>query len=229
MVNIQFLGAAQTVTGSKYYLENDGLRLLVDCGMFQGLKSLRQQNWLPLPIDVTAIDKVLLTHGHLDHTGYLPRLLQQGFKGKILGTAPTLAIAAIILRDSAKIHEEEAEKANKEGYSKHHPALPFYTLEEAENTIQLFQMVEIDQWLQLSEKVQMRFSYNGHILGATYISLKIDGKVYLFSGDIGRPDDLLLEDPERPQWADYLFLESTYGNKLHPEEDIETLLTDLVR
>ncbi|MGB5699187.1 MBL fold metallo-hydrolase RNA specificity domain-containing protein [Muriicola sp.] len=229
MVNIQFLGAAQTVTGSKYYLENDGLRLLVDCGMFQGLKSLRLQNWLPLPVDVTAIDKVLLTHGHLDHTGYLPRLLQQGFKGKILGTAPTLAIAAIILRDSAKIHEEEADKANKEGYSKHHPALPFYTLEEAENTIHLFQMVEIDHWLQLSEKVQMRFSYNGHILGATYISLKIDGKVYLFSGDIGRPDDLLLEDPEHPQWADYLFLESTYGNKLHPEEDIETLLADLVR
>ncbi len=228
MVKVQFLGAAQTVTGSKFYLEAEGLKLLIDCGMFQGLKTLRQQNWLPLPINVTTIDLVLLTHGHLDHTGYLPRLLKEGFKGKILGTAPTLAIAAIILRDSAKIHEEEAEKANKEGYSKHSPALPFYTIEEAENAIDLFQMVDLDEWIHLSEEVQLRFSYNGHILGATYISLKIDEKVYVFSGDIGRPDDLLLMDPKRPEWADYLFLESTYGNKLHPDEDVEAILIKLV-
>jgi len=228
MVKLQFLGAAQTVTGSKYYLETEGLKLLIDCGMFQGLKTLRQQNWLPLPIDVAAIDKVLLTHGHLDHTGYLPRLLKQGFKGKVLGTGPTLAIAAIILRDSAKIHEEEAEKANKEGYSKHSPALPFYSLEEAKNAIDLFQIVEQDQWINLSEEVQLRFSYNGHILGATYITLKIDEKEYVFSGDIGRPNDLLLMDPKRPKWADYLFLESTYGNKLHPDEEVEALLIELV-
>lgn len=228
MVKVQFLGAAQTVTGSKYYLETEGLKLLIDCGMFQGLKTLRQQNWLPLPIDVSAIDQVLLTHGHLDHTGYLPRLLKEGFKGKILGTAPTLAIAAIILRDSAKIHEEEAEKANKEGYSKHSPALPFYKVEEAENAIDLFHTVDLDQWIHLSEEVQLRFSYNGHILGATYITLKIDEKDYVFSGDIGRPDDLLLMDPKRPEWADYLFLESTYGNKLHPDEDVEALLIELV-
>ncbi|NNJ88196.1 MAG: MBL fold metallo-hydrolase, partial [Eudoraea sp.] len=165
---------------------------------------------------------------HLDHTGYLPRLLKQGFKGKVLGTAPTLAIAAIILRDSAKIHEEEAEKANKEGYSKHSPALPFYTLEEAESSIDLFQVAEPDQWINLSQKAQLRFSYVGHILGATYITLKIDEKDYVFSGDIGRPQDLLLRDPQRPEWADYLFLESTYGNKLHPEEDVEDLLIELV-
>ncbi len=228
MVKVQFLGAAQTVTGSKYYLETEGLKLLIDCGMFQGLKALRQQNWLPLPIDVAAIDQVLLTHGHLDHTGYLPRLLKEGFKGKILGTAPTLAIAAIILRDSAKIHEEEAEKANKEGYSTHSPALPFYTVEEAENAIDLFHTVDLDQWIHLSEEVQLRFSYNGHILGATYISLKIDEKEYVFSGDIGRPNDLLMMDPQRPEWADYLFLESTYGNKLHPDEDVEAILIELV-
>ena len=228
MVKVQFLGAAQTVTGSKYYLETDGLKLLIDCGMFQGLKALREQNWLPLPIDVSAIDKVLLTHGHLDHTGYLPRLLKEGFNGKILGTAPTLAIAAIILRDSAKIHEEEAGKANKEGYSKHSPALPFYTLEEAENAIDLFYTVEPDQWIPLSDEVQLRFSYNGHILGATFITLKIDEKEYVFSGDIGRPDDLLLLDPKRPEWADYLFMESTYGNKLHPDEDVEAILIELV-
>lgn len=228
MVNVQFLGAAQTVTGSKYYLETDTLKLLIDCGMFQGLKTLRQQNWLPLPIDVSTLDMVLLTHGHLDHTGYLPRLLKEGFKGKILGTAPTLAIAAIILKDSAKIHEEEAEKANKEGYSKHRPALPFYTVQEAEDTIRLFEEVAPDQWLNLSKEVQLRFSYNGHILGATFITLKIAGKDYVFSGDIGRLDDLLLMDPKRPEYADYLFVESTYGNKLHPDEDVESILINLV-
>ena len=228
MVKVQFLGAAKTVTGSKYYLETDGLKLLIDCGMFQGLKTLRQQNWLPLPIDVAAIDLVLLTHGHLDHTGYLPRLLKEGFKGKILGTAPTMAIAAIILRDSAKIHEEEAENANKEGYSRHRPALPFYTVEEAENAIDLFQTVDPDEWIHLSKEVELRFTYNGHILGATFITLKIDEKDYVFSGDIGRPDDLLLMDPKPPEWADYLFLESTYGNKLHPDEDVEAILIELV-
>lgn len=228
MVKVQFLGAAKTVTGSKYYLETEGLKLLIDCGMFQGLKTLRQQNWLPLPIDVSAIDLVLLTHGHLDHTGYLPRLLKEGFKGKILGTAPTMAIAAIILRDSAKIHEEEAENANKEGYSTHSPALPFYTVEEAENAIDLFQTVDPDEWIHLSKEVELRFTYNGHILGATFITLKIDEKEYVFSGDIGRPDDLLLMDPKRPEWADFLFLESTYGNKLHPDEDVEAILIELV-
>ena len=134
-VKIQFLGASRTVTGSKFHVETPEVNLMVDCGMFQGLKELRQNNWKPLPIDTEKLDFVLLTHGHLDHTGYLPRLLKEGFKGSILGTAPTLAITSIILKDSAKIHEEEAEKANKEGYSKHEPALPFYTLEEVKKTI----------------------------------------------------------------------------------------------
>jgi len=228
MVKIQFLGAAHTVTGSKFYLETPELNILIDCGMFQGLKELREINWQPLPIDCSKINLVVLTHGHLDHTGYLPRLMKEGFKGQILGTEPTLAITEIILRDSAKIHEEAAEKANKEGYSKHQPALPFYTVEEAEKAIDLFQKVIKDEWISLAEHIQCRFNYNGHILGATYIELNIEGKIFVFSGDIGRRDDLILEAPKRPKWADFLFVESTYGNKLHPDERVEDRLIELV-
>lgn len=228
-VQVTFLGAAQVVTGSKYLIETNGLNILVDCGMFQGLKELRELNWRDLPIDVPAIDVVLLTHGHLDHVGYLPRLVKQGFKGKIIGTAPTLAIAEIILKDSGKIHEESAEKANKENYSKHEPALPFYTVLDAEKTIRLFQSQISEKWLTLSECCKYRFQYNGHILGATFIELDIFEKRFVFSGDIGRQDDYLLEPPKQPEWADYLFIESTYGNKLHPEEDVERILIDLVK
>ncbi|MEG3659200.1 MBL fold metallo-hydrolase [Arenibacter palladensis] len=229
IIKIHFLGASGTVTGSKFYLETPELNLMIDCGMFQGLKELRQQNWNPLLIDVSKIDLVLLTHGHLDHTGYLPRLLKEGFKGKIVGTAPTLAITRIILLDSAKIHEEEAEQANKEGYSKHNPALPLYTVKDAERTIDLFQSKEKDQWISLTEHIRYKFRYNGHIIGATFIELEIFGKLFVFSGDVGRLQDNLLESPERPKWADYLFVESTYGNKLHPEEDVEGILSDLIK
>ena len=229
VVKIHFLGASKTVTGSKFYLETPEVNLMIDCGMFQGLKELRQLNWEPLPIDASKMDYVLLTHGHLDHTGYLPRLVKEGFKGTIIGTAPTLAIAQIILMDSAKIHEEEAERANKEKYSKHHPALPFYTLKEAEKAIDLFRFEEKEVWITLSENIRFKFQYNGHIIGATFIELEIFGKLFVFSGDIGRTNDLLLEPPKRPKWADYLFIESTYGNKLHPKEDVEDILTKLVK
>ncbi len=227
-IKIHFLGASGTVTGSKFYLETPELNIMVDCGMFQGLKELRQLNWEPLPIDASNIDVVVLTHGHLDHTGYLPRLVKEGFQGKIIGTAPTLAITRIILLDSAKIHEEEAERANKEGYSKHRPALPFYTIKEAERAIDLFRYEEKDEWIQLSDNCKFRFRHNGHIIGATFIELEIFGKTFVFSGDVGRQKDPLLAPPEHPQWADYLFVESTYGNKLHPKEDVEELLVSLV-
>lgn len=227
-VKINFLGAAGVVTGSKYLIETSEKNILIDCGMFQGLKELRQLNWTELPIDVSSIDLVLLTHGHLDHVGYLPRLVKQGFSGKIIGTAPTLAIAEIILKDSAKIHEEEAEKANEGNYSKHSPALPFYTVAEAEKTILLFHAEMEDQWITLSEHISYRFQYNGHIIGATFIELDIHAKRFVFSGDIGRTNDYLLEDPKRPKKADFLFVESTYGNKRHPEEDVEQLLTDII-
>lgn len=227
-VKVHFLGASGTVTGSKFYLETPELNLLVDCGMFQGIKALREFNWKPLPINVPEIDVVLLTHGHLDHTGYLPRLVKEGFKGQILGSAPTLAIAEIILLDSAKIHEEEAKRANEEGYGKHQPALPFYTIEDAKMAIKLFSSVEKGVWNTLSKHIKFRCRYNGHIIGATFIELDIFEKRYVFSGDIGRRDDLLLAPPERPKWADYLFVESTYGDKNHPKEDVSNILVSLI-
>jgi len=227
-VRINFLGAAGEVTGSKFLLETSEKNILIDCGMFQGLKELRELNWSPLPVNVKAIDVVLLTHGHLDHVGYLPRLVKQGFTGKILGTEPTLAIAEIILKDSAKIHEEEAKKANEENYSKHNPALPFYTKFEAEKTIKQFQVEIPDKWIQLSAHIAFRFQYNGHIIGATFIELDINGKRFVFSGDIGRANDYLLDNPKKPEWADFLFIESTYGNKLHPDDDIEALLSQMI-
>ena len=228
-VNITFLGAAGIVTGSKFLIESPEKNILIDCGMFQGLKELRELNWDNLPINVETIDIVLLTHGHLDHVGYLPRLLKQGFTGKIIGTAPTLAIAEIILKDSAKIHEEEAKKANKEKYTKHDPALPFYDIYEAEKTIALFQPEVEDKWITLSENMAYRFQYNGHIIGATFIELDLWEKRFVFSGDIGRPNDYLLDNPKRPKWVDYLFIESTYGNKLHPDEDIESILSQVIK
>ncbi len=228
-IQIHFLGAAGTVTGSKFLIEAFNKKILIDCGLFQGLKELREKNWINLPIKVESIDVVLLTHGHLDHVGYLPRLVKQGFKGKIIGTAPTLAIARIILLDSAKIQEEQAEKANKENYSKHNPALPFYTIRDAEKTIEHFSTEMEDKWVNISEQISYRFQYNGHIIGATFIELDIDGKRFVFSGDIGRENDYLLDDPKKPEWADFLFIESTYGNKLHPKEDIETVLSELIK
>jgi len=228
MVRIHFLGASGTVTGSKFCIETDEQNILIDCGMFQGRKDLRRSNWEPLPFSADLIDVVLLTHGHLDHTGYLPRLVKAGFKGNIIGTGPTLAITKIILLDSAKINEEEAEIANKEGYSKHRPALPLYNMQDAENAIALFRAEEMNQWTQLSEKIRYRFRYNGHIIGSTFIEIEISGKRFVFSGDVGRPNDILLDPPVKPEWADFLFIESTYGNKLHPQDKVEDRLVALV-
>ena len=226
--NIYFLGASGVVTGSKIFIETSEQNILIDCGMFQGLKALRELNWIDFPICVETINVVLLTHGHLDHVGYLPRLIKQGFTGRIIGTAPTLAIAEIILRDSAKIHEEETEKANREKYTRHNPALPFYTIRDAEATLKLFQEEPPDKWVILSKHISYRFQYNGHIIGATFIELDIKGKRFVFSGDIGRSNDLLLNDPKTPQWADFLFIESTYGNKLYPEENVESILASII-
>ena len=228
-LQIHFLGAAGTVTGSKYLIEVLDKKIMVDCGLFQGLKKLRNLNWDYLPVDVADVDDVLLTHAHLDHTGYLPRLVKSGFKGKIYGTAPTLDIAEIILRDSAKIQEEEAAQANEKGYSKHSPAKPLYDLKDVDRTLLRFEEVPLDQWLPLFDGIKVRYQYNGHILGATFIEIDAAGKRLVFSGDIGREEDYLLFPPKRPEQADLLFIESTYGDRLHPKGNIEEELLQIIQ
>lgn len=232
-INIHFLGAAGTVTGSKYLIDTGDRKILVDCGLFQGIKELRMKNWEYPPVTVKDIDIVLLTHGHMDHTGYLPRLVKQGFKGSILGTNPTLEIAKIILYDSAKIQEQEAERANKDGYSSHSPAEPLYDVEDVNKTVPHFKSVPQSQWIPLYEGIKVRFRYNGHILGATFIELDINGKRFVFSGDIGRINDLLLYAPLKPKKADVLFIESTYGGRFHQQEvdaipEIEKLVNETI-
>jgi metallo-beta-lactamase family protein len=227
-VKIQFLGAAGTVTGSKYLITTAEKTIMIDCGMFQGLKDLRERNWEPLPIDVEKIDYVLLTHGHLDHVGYLPRLVKEGFKGDIIATSPTLAVTEIVLKDSGKIHEEDAKRAKEEGFSKHEDPEPFYTVQEAEDTLQYFKSADENDWIELSEHIRARFMFNGHIIGATFIEIDIYGKRFVFSGDIGRSDDILLDSPRKPEKADYLFIETTYGNRLHPKEELEEIFEEAI-
>ena len=227
-IKVHFLGAAGTVTGSKYLIDTGENKILVDCGLFQGLKELRLLNWDYLPVNVAEIDAVVLTHGHMDHTGYLPRLVKMGFKGPIHATRPTLEIAEIILRDSAKIQEEEAKRANQEGYSKHDPAEPLYDLKDAEQAIAHFNSMPEGDWMELFPDINIRFQYNGHIIGATFIEMDVLGKRFVFSGDIGRTEDLLMRPPKRPEKADVLFMESTYGNRLHPEEDLEEKLKEII-
>jgi metallo-beta-lactamase family protein len=220
-LSIQFLGAAGTVTGSKTLLRANGKKILIDCGLFQGLKHLRELNWEPLPLDASEIDAVILTHAHIDHTGYLPRLVNQGFKGDIYGSAPTCDITEVLLMDSAKIQEEDAEHANNKGYTRHKPAKPLYTVEDAKNTIPLFVSQAEDRWKEISAGIRFRLQNNAHIIGATHVDLEVNGKRIIFSGDIGRADDPMLETPDRPEHADYLVIESTYGDRIHPHINTE--------
>ncbi len=226
-IKISFLGASGTVTGSKYLIETADKKILVDCGLFQGLKELRLLNWQNLPIDASSIDVVLLTHGHLDHVGYLPLLVKQGFKGVIYATSPTIEIARLILLDSAKIQEEDAERANRYHYSKHKPAKPLYDTKEAEAVFPLLYPKPLSQWIDIDAHTSFRFRYNGHILGACFIELKIGHKLFVFSGDIGRMEDPLMREPEKPETADILFIESTYGNRLHPANAKQLLANEI--
>lgn len=224
-MKLTFLGASSTVTGSKYLIEHQDKKILIDCGLFQGLKELRLLNWQVPKVDPSMINAVLLTHGHLDHVGYLPRLVKLGFKGNIYASAPTLQITEIILKDSAKVQEEEANRANKEKYSKHSPALPLYTLEDVEQTLKLFRVVDEEQWINVEDLFNVSFRYNGHILGSTFIQMETAGKTFVFSGDLGREKDLLLYPPKKPDKADIVLIESTYGGVVNAQED--TLFLEL--
>lgn len=229
MVKLKFLGAAGTVTGSKFFLQLEGFNILIDCGLFQGLKYLRNLNWEPLSIDISKIDVVLISHAHLDHTGYLPLLAKNGYQGPIYMTEPTAALAALVLRDSAKIQEEDAVSANREGYSKHKIALPLYTEKNAEEAIALFRTCKDEEWNNLVEGVKFRFRRNGHILGSCFIEINYKGKTIVFSGDIGREESLLLKAPNRPEKADTLIIESTYGNRFHSETSAEEQLIEVIQ
>ncbi|HEY8401727.1 MAG TPA: MBL fold metallo-hydrolase [Cytophagaceae bacterium] len=228
MIKIKFLGAAGTVTGSKFLLTLDHYKVLIDCGLFQGIKYLRSLNRDPLPVNISEIDSVLLTHAHLDHSGYLPLLVKSGYKNEIYMTGPTQQLAAIVLKDSAKIQEEDADKANREGYSKHSPALPLYTEKEVEACFKQFRVVEPESWVSLDEKIQFRYRKNGHILGSCYLEIAYDGKIFVFSGDVGRKETLVLEKPLTPERADVLVVESTYGNRVHKKTSPEDELCDII-
>src|SRR3990167_1421978 len=226
-MQVQFLGATQTVTGSKYYIHTAKLNILVDCGLFQGLKELGLKNWDVFPIDPKKLNYVFLTHAHIDHSGYIPLLVKNGFRGKIFCSEATRDLCSILLPDRGYLQEEEAHYANLKGYSKHKPALPLYTKEDAEISLQYFQTVPFEKKLILDD-LQFSFHYAGHILGASLIKFEHQKISILFSGDLGRPNDPIMYPPKNPPQADYLVIESTYGDRLHPDIDPTILLAKII-
>ncbi|EJL70595.1 MBL fold metallo-hydrolase RNA specificity domain-containing protein [Chryseobacterium populi] len=217
---LKSLGGAETVTGSKHLLKTSELTILVDCGLFQGIKSLREQNWESLNVDVAEIDIVILTHAHLDHCGYIPLLVKNGFKGKIYMTEPTKELAKLILLDSAKLQEEDAEKANFHHYTKHNPAKPLYTINDAERSFKQFFTVSENTAIKLSDHIQCRFKPCGHIIGACSVEIKCFEKTIIFSGDIGRTHSTILPPPDFFTEADFIVMESTYGDRLHDNTNL---------
>lgn len=227
-MRLTFLGAAGTVTGSKYLLEEGGRRILVDCGLFQGLKQLRLRNWEPPPVDPSRIDAVVLTHAHIDHSGYLPALARGGFRGPVFCTPATRDLCALLLPDSGHLQEEDAFYANRHGFSKHHPALPLYTEEDARKALRLLRTVEPGTSFEAAPGLQARFSRAGHILGAASVHVRGDAASILFSGDLGRDEDILMRPPEPPPAADFVVMESTYGDRAHGAEDPAEAFADVI-
>ncbi len=228
-MKLNFLGATGTVTGSKYLIEHNGTRVLVDCGLFQGLKELRLRNWARLPVDPASIDSVLLTHAHIDHSGYIPLLVKNGFKGTIYCSDATYDLCRILLPDSGYLQEADAQRANRHKYSKHKPALPLYTEKDAERCLQQFQTVDYDKPHKLENGLTFSLARSGHILGSSFVRLYDKQTSILFSGDLGRPDDPVMKAPESVQDTDYLVLESTYGDRLHKDEDPQEKIGQIIR
>ena len=228
-MKLTFYGGAGTVTGSKILLEYKYKKILIDCGLFQGLYELRLKNRKPLPIDLNDLDVVLLTHAHLDHSGYIPILVKNGYKGKIYCTEPTKDLTEIILLDSGKIQEEDARRANKYSYTKHKVAKPLYDVNDAKNTLNQFETFELNKWHFIDDSIKFKFLNSGHILGSVFIVLSLDGKIIVFSGDIGRKKPILLPQYEYIEKADYLVLESTYGNRVHENTSIVDKLNKYIK
>jgi metallo-beta-lactamase family protein len=225
---IHFLGATGTVTGSKYLVHAAGKQVLVDCGLFQGYKQLRLRNWARFPVDPKSIDAVVLTHAHLDHSGYLPLLVKNGYKGPIFCTAATADLCGILLPDSGHLQEEDTHYANRRGFSKHHPALPLYTEEDARRCLSQLNPVERDRSTTIARGIDIRLLQGGHILGAAMVEMRCEGRSLLFSGDLGRPNDLVMKPPVPVEHADFLVIESTYGNRRHDPHDPLDLFAEVV-
>jgi len=227
-MKIHFLGAADAVTGSRHLVDIDGQTILLDCGLFQGFKTLRERNWAPLPLPAREIDAVILSHAHLDHSGYLPALVKQGFKGPIHCTQATRDLAEVMLLDSAHLQEEDARRANRRGFSRHAPALPLYTVSDAKLAIARLTPLPAAKTARLGN-VLAELTPVGHLLGACAVTLRHRDLTLVYSGDLGRSQDLLMPAPQRVPHADVLLVESTYGNRLHPPEDAQTQLGAVIR
>ena len=227
-MEITFLGATGTVTGSKYLVTSGSQKILVDCGLFQGYKQLRLRNWEPFPVAPKSIDAVVLTHAHIDHSGYLPLMVKNGFTGKVYCTEATRDLCAILLPDSGHLQEEDAAYANQRGYSKHTPALPLYTEADAEHSLRQFAPVDFEADLPLGDGLNLKFLPAGHILGAAFVRLEDGATSLLFSGDLGRPQDPTMLAPSVVRRADYLVIESTYGNRRHADSDPGAELAEVI-
>jgi len=229
-MTLQCLGGAGTVTGSRHLLESEGRRLLVDCGLFQGLKNLRERNWETFPVAPSEIDGVVLTHAHLDHSGYLPRFVREGYRGEVVCTPATADLCDIMLKDAGHLQEREAEQANRYGYSRHHPAQPLYTVHDAERALKRLAVQPFDRDGELPAGAHLKFRRAGHILGAATAEIRWRGRTIVFSGDLGRYDDKVMRDPDPVPRADYLIVESTYGDRMHdPGDPAEALLAIVQR
>jgi metallo-beta-lactamase family protein len=227
-MRLHFLGAADTVTGSKHLVEAGGARVLLDCGLFQGYKTLRERNWAPLAVAPGSIDAVVLSHAHLDHCGWLPVLVNQGFKGPVHASPATRDLAEVLLLDSAHLQEEDARRANRGGWTRHQPARPLYTVAEAKRAIARIAPVAAGRGVRVGD-ARIDLTPAGHLLGAMSVTLRHGGRRLVFSGDLGRADDLLMPPPQRVAGAEVLLVESTYGNRLHPPEDVQARLGAIIR